>query len=447
MSDAARAHRGHCVSPVDDGPLLVAFASAQDGLDAARDLAGHPRRAGGSGHRGGGAPGRALRRRACRSRRPAPDDGRPGTGSSSTTRPPGRSPAGFRPRSASPSSATRHPAGPPAWALVAPGLSGPPRAYTCPYRGLMAFRAEDGDLFFGREEVVASILDRILHGGFIAVVGPSGSGKSSLVRAGLVLAYRRAREGSVVVMTPGLDPAAELERSLSAGPPSLLIVDQFEEVFTLCPDEASRAGSSTRCWTCASGLRVDRGRAPGGLLRAMRRPFPPRPDAGRAPPSARADAARRASSGHRGSCARGGTSTRGRPGRRDAGRRRRRARRAPAALPRALRVMGPPEWPGAHPGGLPSGGRRARGDRPHGGGGLRRLQRRRSKCSCGRCSSGSPSWARRRRTPAGRVPIAELIPEGEGGREATAVLEQLAGCSSSGRGRRLGRDRARGADP
>ena len=74
--------------------------------------------------------------------------------------------------------------GAPAWALVAPGLSIPPRAGTCPYRGLMAFRSEDGDLFFGREEVVASILDRLLDGGFMAVVGASGSGKSSLVRAG-----------------------------------------------------------------------------------------------------------------------------------------------------------------------------------------------------------------------------------------------------------------------
>ena len=86
-------------------------------------------------------------------------------------------------------------AGSRAWALVAPGLSIPPRAGACPYRGLMAFGSEDGDLFFGREEVVASILDRILDGGFMAVVGASGSGKSSLVRAGLVPAYRRAREG------------------------------------------------------------------------------------------------------------------------------------------------------------------------------------------------------------------------------------------------------------
>jgi WD40 repeat protein len=136
---------------------------------------------------------------------------------------------------------TALPTGPPAWALVAPGLSAPPLAAACPYRGLMAFRSEDGDLYFGREEVVASILDRTLDGGFMAVVGASGSGKSSLVRAGLVPAYRRERPGLVVVMTPGPDPGAELERSLSSGPPSLLVVDQLEEVFTLCSDEAGRA--------------------------------------------------------------------------------------------------------------------------------------------------------------------------------------------------------------
>ncbi len=128
-----------------------------------------------------------------------------------------------------------------AWALVAPGLRIPPRAAACPYRGLLAFGSEDGDLFFGREEVVASLVDRVLDGGFMAVVGASGSGKSSLLRAGLVPAYGRTQEGPVVVMTPGSEPGSALSRSLSPGQPSLLVVDQLEEVFTLCPDEATRA--------------------------------------------------------------------------------------------------------------------------------------------------------------------------------------------------------------
>jgi WD40 repeat protein len=127
-----------------------------------------------------------------------------------------------------------------AWVLVAPGLSIPPRAGACPYRGLMAFRSEDDDLFFGRDEVVASILERLLETGFMAVVGASGSGKSSLVRAGVAPAYGRARAASVMVMTPGSDPAGELRRVLSPEPPSLLIVDQLEELFTLCREETSR---------------------------------------------------------------------------------------------------------------------------------------------------------------------------------------------------------------
>jgi WD40 repeat protein len=131
---------------------------------------------------------------------------------------------------------------PAGWALIAPGLSIPPRAASCPYRGLIAFGAEDGDLFFGREEIVASILERILDGGFMAVVGASGSGKSSLVRAGLVPAHRRVREGPVAVITPGTTPEAELERALAAGAPALVVVDQLEEVFTLCPDESIRTG-------------------------------------------------------------------------------------------------------------------------------------------------------------------------------------------------------------
>ena len=82
----------------------------------------------------------------------------------------------------------------------------------------MAFGPKEGDLYFGREEVISSILDRLLERGLMAVVGASGSGKSSLVRAGLVWAFRRVRNAPAVVMTPGSDPSAELKRSLSRQP-------------------------------------------------------------------------------------------------------------------------------------------------------------------------------------------------------------------------------------
>ena len=220
VDEVARAHHGHRVSPVDDGPLMVAFASADGRPRRGPRARGPARREGGRGHGRGGAPGRELQGRAGSRGGQAAEDGRPAPGRDrrrdrgDDQRPVA---AGDRPRrSGGCVIADGHDrvgarcAGP-----VDPGT----RRQACPYRGLMAFRPEDGDVFFGREEVVASVLDRLLESGFMAVVGASGSGKSSLVRAGLVPAYRRAREGRVVVMTPGADPAAELERSLAAGPP------------------------------------------------------------------------------------------------------------------------------------------------------------------------------------------------------------------------------------
>jgi WD40 repeat protein/tRNA A-37 threonylcarbamoyl transferase component Bud32 len=237
VDEVARTHRGHFVAPSDDGPLVVAFVSAQDGFDAARELAGalgarvaivtgdaEPRA---GSYRGEAATIAAGLLEAAHRGQALIDDM---TAKAIDGRlPPELGLAEVR------ATASR------AWALVAPELAIPPLAAMCPYRGLIAFEPEDGDLYFGREEVVASILDRTLEGGFMAVVGASGSGKSSLVRAGLVPAYRRTREGLVTVLTPGSDPAAELERALSAGAPSLLIVDQLEEVFTLCRDGRSRA--------------------------------------------------------------------------------------------------------------------------------------------------------------------------------------------------------------
>ena len=238
--EIARAHRGHLVAPAADGPLLIAFASAQDGLDAARELAGvlGARVAAVTGdvepHAGGyagGSAGEAARLVELADR-----------GQVLTDDPTARTMDGRLPPELGLAETpdTAPPTGTPVWALVAPGLAIPQLATTCPYRGLMAFGPEDGDLFFGREEVVASILGRLRKEGFMAVVGASGSGKSSLVRAGLLPAFRRLHEGRVVVMTPGPNPLGEFERSLSAGPPSLLVVDQLEEVFTLCLDEACR---------------------------------------------------------------------------------------------------------------------------------------------------------------------------------------------------------------
>jgi hypothetical protein len=147
-----------------------------------------------------------------------------------------------------------------------------------PYRGLAAFDTGDASLFFGRTQLVADLVGRLTERRFLAVFGPSGVGKSSVLRAGLVPAADRhglpgGRSCRTVVLTPGPDPVAELAVRLAAlsGVPAgalatdlaaeprhahltvrqalvdhspetdlLLVVDQFEEVFTLCPDYLRR---------------------------------------------------------------------------------------------------------------------------------------------------------------------------------------------------------------
>ncbi|MFE5814035.1 AAA family ATPase [Streptomyces sp. NPDC056479] len=172
----------------------------------------------------------------------------------------------------------------------------------CPYRGLASYRHEDARWFFGRERSTEALIAQLRAvektGGLVMLVGASGAGKSSLLNAGLVPALRGGvlgekgdGAGTVVQFVPGTDPLAELTRRIpeladvvassadpdrpedlqdpggpeeagtrdtggdfahatreavaawarreaSATAPAVLIVDQFEETFTLCADEA-----------------------------------------------------------------------------------------------------------------------------------------------------------------------------------------------------------------
>ena len=94
----------------------------------------------------------------------------------------------------------------------------------CPFRGLAPFDAAHAEYFFGRERLVAELIAHLVGSTLLAVVGPSGSGKSSAVRAGLLPAladgvvpgseaWRRA------VMRPGARPLAELSRTLARAVP------------------------------------------------------------------------------------------------------------------------------------------------------------------------------------------------------------------------------------
>ncbi|WP_461011639.1 nSTAND1 domain-containing NTPase [Streptomyces capparidis] len=119
-----------------------------------------------------------------------------------------------------------------------------------PYRGLARYEPGDSELFFGRDGLVDDLVELALARRCVAVLGPSGSGKSSLLRAGLIPRLRQAREGlprpaAIRVLTPGARPwSTHRERLLPAADDgdTWVVVDQFEEVFTLCSDPAEREG-------------------------------------------------------------------------------------------------------------------------------------------------------------------------------------------------------------
>ena len=143
---------------------------------------------------------------------------------------------------------------------------GPPaiRADRRPYKGLLRFEPDDADLFFGRDQLVADLLARVATERLIVVVGASGSGKSSVIRAGLVADLRRgvlpgSERWPILLLTPGRDPLGSLAACLRASAsrpdgmgidvlladldqaaPSIVVVDQFEEVFTAATDDEQR---------------------------------------------------------------------------------------------------------------------------------------------------------------------------------------------------------------
>jgi WD40 repeat protein/class 3 adenylate cyclase len=135
----------------------------------------------------------------------------------------------------------------------------------CPYKGLASFDAADAAYFFGRERLVGELAARIVQVGLLGVVGASGSGKSSLVAAGLLPSLQAgllpgSERWQSIVFRPGEHPMAEmaaavapvvpatpggnaLEAAMDAvGPEGRLVVavDQFEEVFTICADDDER---------------------------------------------------------------------------------------------------------------------------------------------------------------------------------------------------------------
>jgi DNA-binding SARP family transcriptional activator/WD40 repeat protein/energy-coupling factor transporter ATP-binding protein EcfA2 len=111
----------------------------------------------------------------------------------------------------------------------------------CPYVGLVPYDVDDAEAFFGRDREVADCLHRLAEHGVLVIVGPSGSGKSSLLRAGVAAAIQR-RGQRVEVVTPGPEPTQALPPRGGPTHRTVLIVDQCEEAVTLCrdPEEQGR---------------------------------------------------------------------------------------------------------------------------------------------------------------------------------------------------------------
>jgi WD40 repeat protein/serine/threonine protein kinase len=152
-----------------------------------------------------------------------------------------------------------------------------------PYLGLVSFTSDDAHLYFGREREVEECANRLRLQPLLVVVGPSGAGKSSFVHAGLVpalpagwrtltlrpghaplalLASRLAqalghRDPSVLAADLAADPSSILAFLASAtGPPLTLIIDQAEELFTLCSDATARANFAAALAAATSEARV-----------------------------------------------------------------------------------------------------------------------------------------------------------------------------------------------
>jgi hypothetical protein len=177
----------------------------------------------------------------------------------------------------------------------------------CPYRGLQSFEVEDEQFFFGREPQVASMLESVRTGKrFLAIVGASGSGKTSLAQAGVLAALRRGAVSDssnwlFAVCRPGdrpfhslalaLQTAGAVERTNSLTDQLrltdqlvrtfvenergiqlyarlvlgdthhqgrlVILVDQFEELFTLCDDPNSRQAFIANLAYAASSAETD----------------------------------------------------------------------------------------------------------------------------------------------------------------------------------------------
>jgi WD40 repeat protein/DNA-binding SARP family transcriptional activator len=139
------------------------------------------------------------------------------------------------------------------------GLEDAERVVACPFKGLASFDVEDSDVFHGRERLVAEMVARLTGAPLMGIVGPSGSGKSSALRAGLLAALADgvlpgSENWAQALLRPGEHPLEALEQATAeaaSGERMVVAVDQFEEAFATCRDESERAAFVDALVGCA----------------------------------------------------------------------------------------------------------------------------------------------------------------------------------------------------
>lgn len=129
---------------------------------------------------------------------------------------------------------------------------------SCPWKGLDPYLSADGALFVGRERVLRQLRLVMEASSLAGVVGASGSGKSSLLAAGL-----SQTSASLAMLRPGANPLQQLRETVASltvgmidGTTPTLVVDQLEEVFTVCDDEAGRAAFLDELYAIAESGRA-----------------------------------------------------------------------------------------------------------------------------------------------------------------------------------------------